>query len=270
MRIALCLGRSAVGHIRVFHASASNRLLYQFVRIVYDLAPDSAGACYKHAAVNPAISRVTGLEGEVQSHLELVGLDASIIAELLENGLWSRTRASRLEIDRCAIVGYQVVAGIEVRSLLVTMVADDLPVLQAEVNIQKCLLLVYMLSLPPPPGNISPRSFGPSNRPPLKMTVLRSPYGPSPMCLKVSMSHSKWKKNCSEGRGRVYSGFVHLVFVREEIAAGSSTVPGLSEDIVRLERMTKIIWISVALTDTQHSWSVYHAWQRPNAGHMQS
>jgi hypothetical protein len=54
---------------------------------------------------------------------------------------------------------------------------------------------------PPPPGRIEPLRRGPSNLPPLKITVDLSPWGPFPICLKDSISHSKWKRNWSDGMG---------------------------------------------------------------------
>lgn len=105
------------------------------------------------------------------------------------------------------------------------MVVDDLPVWSTRVSGDFPQTGGYLV--PPPPGKISPLILGPSKRPPLKMTVLLSPNGPLPMCLKVSMSHSRWKRNCRDGRRRVYSGFVHFVFVNEDMGWAGSTVPGL-------------------------------------------
>lgn len=61
----------------------------------------------------------------------------------------------------------------------------------------------WMVSQSPPPGRMVPRRRGPSNRPPLKITVARLPCPPSPMGWKSSMSHSRWKRNLREGVGRV-------------------------------------------------------------------
>lgn len=71
-----------------------------------------------------------------------------------------------------------------------------------------------------------PRIRGPSKRPPLKITVERSPLGPGPMCRNVSMSHSRWKRNWREGVGRRKLGLVQVVDVRVEIECAGSTVPG--------------------------------------------
>lgn len=46
------------------------------------------------------------------------------------------------------------------------------------------------------------------------------------------MSHSRWNRNWSEGVGRVYSGFVHSVWVSVEIGWGGSTVPGAGVDML--------------------------------------
>lgn len=46
------------------------------------------------------------------------------------------------------------------------------------------------------------------------------------MCLKDSISHSRWNRNCSDGMGNLYSGFVQLLLVNRSMLTGGSTVPG--------------------------------------------
>ena len=87
-------------------------------------------------------------------------------------------------------------------------------------------------NVPPPPAMIDPLIFGPSKRPPLNITVERSPCGPAPMWWKDSMSHSRWNRNSRDGIGRVKDGFDHCVFVSLEMPGVGLTVPCSVVDIV--------------------------------------
>lgn len=46
------------------------------------------------------------------------------------------------------------------------------------------------------------------------------------------MSHSRWKRNFSDGVGRVNDGLVHFVFVNCEMSGAAPTVPGCISGMV--------------------------------------
>ena len=102
--------------------------LQQLISIINDLTATPPATRNEDAIIDPRVSWIARFHGQVEAHLELIGLDARVFAKFLEHSFGSCASAGCLEVDGCAVVRDEVVACVEVGCLGVAMVADDLPV----------------------------------------------------------------------------------------------------------------------------------------------
>jgi len=91
-------------------------VLHYLVAVIDDLIPNSATTSHKHTPVHPLIPLITRLHRHMESHPVLIGTDF-LLPKTLDDLPPPRPGARCLQIDDRTVVGLQVIARVEMRSL---------------------------------------------------------------------------------------------------------------------------------------------------------
>jgi hypothetical protein len=194
------------------------------ISVVNDHIAYAPRACDEDCRVEPRISLITSFKCKVEAHSECIGADFAL-SQLFQDFLLSCSCSVIQETSVCclflalfssrrrvALLTLSCASRGQLRHVFPSCISypDERfaghhrgraqspslhPHWLANPLVHKEKVHCVLSHSPPPPGRIEPLRRGPSNLPPLKITVDLSPWGPFPICLKDSISHSRWKRN---------------------------------------------------------------------------